>query len=261
MGQALVTLARPAVWDWPWQEGGRATSETELTRSRWSLILQLRESRPKAVKWFWSRSHSSQMTSLALSAGLWALAPCSSHHTNISSWLETVSMVRPSHQDPNHPVGKSHITGQLKKWGHFLWIQMSQLPKIIPFQSKAKDKSILSHLLTFPFSTLLCQLHSKARANVLLSLTSVNQLVSTCYVRTLAASQTSWKPAWTSDRHTMLREQVIKYEPCRPRVTSTRQRTHWKRGSNFWAFSQKKQCFPSLWPRLSRENRCFLEKM
>lgn len=115
LGQALVTLARPAVWAWSWQEGGRATSETELTRSRRSLILQLRESRPKEVKWFWSRSHSSQMTSLALSAGLWALAPCSSHHTNISSWLETVSMVRPSHQDPNHPVGKSHITGQLKE--------------------------------------------------------------------------------------------------------------------------------------------------
>lgn len=146
------------------------------------------------------------MTSLVLSAGLWALAPCSSHHTNISSWLETVSMVRPSHQDPNHPVGKSHITGQFKEWGHFPWIQMSQLPKIIPFQSKAKDKSILSHLLTFPFSTLLCQLHSKARANLSFSMTNVNKLVSTCYVRNLAASQTSLKPAWISDRHTVWRE-------------------------------------------------------
>jgi hypothetical protein len=137
LGQTLVSLAPTAVW----------------VAGRWQTL------RPDLLFQSWENQgpwklHGSSQGHTAVetaSLALRAHTPCSFHHTNTSSWLNLGQAIS---SGPQSPSGKSNRTGQLKvsvlSFGH----SWNQLPKIIPFHSKARDKSILPSYKHFRFATL-----------------------------------------------------------------------------------------------------------
>lgn len=120
---------------------------------------------------------------------------CSFHHTNIFSWLKSGQAISSGSQSPS---GKSNRTDQLRSGCTFLGTQMNQLPKIMPFNSKAGEKSILSHLGTSPFCNFIITTTFKGKSKFTI-MSNVKQSVSTSYMRKPAAPQTSLKPAWIND--------------------------------------------------------------